>query len=186
MKRLSIGSALFLLLLVGVSIVVYAFWQIHHYLTPKPASYSAQQLGTQGKAQLSAGNYATAENYLQQALQKEDDHTYRSDLAVVEYRLKKYPEAIVQYQALITKKQDVAFAQNGIGNANRDWGTQHYPEAEAAYSASIDADKGYVAAYSNQALLLVGENRRAEALTTLDKGIIATHDQNLITLKNRL
>ena len=189
MKRIRfvwIGIALLTVLVVGVAIVAYASWQIQRRFAAKPADYSAHDLGTQGKAQLDAGNYQTAENYLRQALQKEDDHTYRSQLAVVEYRLKKYPESIAQYQALVAKGQDVAFADNGIGNANRDWGTAHYPQAEAAYNAAIAADPHYVAAYSNLTLLLQGQGRLSEAHKILQNGITVTSSPELSELQARL
>lgn len=177
---------LFFLLLVGVGVVAYATWQIQRHFLPQVATYSAQDLGNKAKDQLDAGNYATAENYLQQALQKQDDRTYRSQLAVVEYRLKKYPQSITEYKRLIANQQDVAFAENGVGNANRDWGEGHYAEAEAAYRASFMADKQYVAAYSNLALLLRSENNVPEAMTVLSTGITATTDPGLVKLKTIL
>jgi len=135
-------------------------------------TYQAKELYSKAVDQIDHGSYATAEDYLKQALTKEDEATYRNQLAVVEYRLKKYPEAIAQYTTLVTAKQDLGFSYNGIGNAYRDWGN-HVAQAEAAYNQAITADPQYIAAYSNLALLQNTEGNKAAALKTLEAGIAA-------------
>lgn len=159
----------------------------------KTPTYSAQDLSKKASELIDKGDYTSAESYLEKALLKEDDSTYRNSLAVVKYRLKKYDEAITQYQKLIDQKKDVAFSWNGIGNAYRDWASEK-PEMKAdyeqkalgAYSQSIAADTLYVAAYSNKALLLRSENKTAEAIQILNQGITATGQSALITLKTQL
>jgi len=181
-----LAGLLFVILLAGLMVLIFTTFKLQQALKPKIPQYSAQDLGKKGEQQLAAGDYAQAEDYLKQSLQKQDDGSYRSKLAVVEYRLKKYPEAVSEYQALIAKGQDVAFAENGIGNAERDWGVGHFGDAEVAYRASFAADKGYVAAYSNLALMLSAEQKPDEALAVLAKGITATGDPQLTTLKTTL
>ena len=181
-----LGILLFAVLLAGLLILVFTTFKLQQALKPKAPQYSAADLGKRGELQLASGDYAQAEDYLKQSLLKQDDGSYRSKLAVVEYRLKKYPDAVEQYRELITRGQDVAFAENGIGNAERDWGATHYADAEAAYRASFAADKGYVAAYSNLALLLNAENKRQEALDVLSAGIAATGDPQLTAVRTML
>ena len=168
--------------------------QIVHRLNKQAQpSYTASDLYSTALAQVDKGNYKQAEAYLEQALLKEDDQTYRNQLAVVKYRLKEYGDAVIQYHILIDRKQDVAFSWNGIGNAYRDWATvdlaQHdadIAQATHAYQSAIAADPGYVAAYSNLALLLNSEGKHGEALAIVDQGIAATKQPELTTLRSQL
>ena len=181
-----LGILLFSVLLAGLLILIFTTFKLQEALKPKAPQYTAADLGKKGEQQLASGDYAQAEDYLKQSLLKQDDGSYRSKLAVVEYRLKKYPDAVEQYRVLIANGQDVAFAQNGIGNADRDWGVAHFADAETAYKASFAADKGYVAAYSNLALLQNTEHNRSAALEVLSAGIVATGNLQLVALKATL
>ena len=180
---LGILASLFLVLLIGLALVVGAAYEIKkHFFAPTP-SYAPDTLYSLAVQQVQRGDYTVAEKYLQQALQAQDDSTYRNQLAVVEYRLRKYPEAIDQYQLLVTKGGDKAFAYNGIGNAYRDWGPDHYADAETAYRQAFQADSQYAAAYSNLTLLLVQEGKRDAALAIINQGIAATQQPELTALK---
>ena len=183
---IALSSLLGFVLVAGLITLVFTTLKLQQALKPKPVQYSAAELAKRANDQITSGDYAQAEEYLKQSLQKQDDHTYRSKLAVVEYRLKKYADSITQYQLLVDKQQDVAFAENGIGNAQRDWGSSHYADAEAAYRSSFAADKGYVAAYSNLALLLTQEHQLPAAIKIVEQGIAVTEDPSLISLKATL
>ncbi|MBU6389697.1 tetratricopeptide repeat protein [Patescibacteria group bacterium] len=159
----------------------------------KSPQYTSQQLYENAVQQVDKGSYSTAENYLEQALLKEDNATYRSELAVVKYRLKEYDQAIAEYEKLVNKKQDPAFAWNGIGNAYRDWAgtdaahkSQYLQQAEYAYRQAIQADPKYTAAYSNLALLLQNKGDTAGAKTVLNQGISQTSQPELTTLLHQL
>jgi len=111
----------------------------------------------------------------------------------VEYRLKKYPESIAEYQKLISAQQDVAFAWNGIGNAQRDWADQdsahkadHQTEAIAAYQKAIAANDQYVAAYSNLAILYQSQGQNDKAVAIVNQGIMKTNQPELQDLLTHL
>jgi tetratricopeptide (TPR) repeat protein len=185
-KLLAIFGLILVLLVVGLGLLLLTLLKLQqHLVTSATPTYTANELANTASQQIQQGDYVDAETYLKRALAQGDDHTYRDQLAVVEYDLKKYPAAVTQYQMLISQDQDVAFAENGLGNTYRDWGN-HVGQAEAAYVASYTADTGYVAAYSNLALLQNSQGQKTEALSTLGVGIAATDQQALITLKNQL
>jgi len=161
------------LLIVGLVVILISLLKIQQIsVSHNQPAYQAQELYTRAVDQINHGSYSSAEDYLQQALLKQDDATYRNQLAVVEYRLKKYPEAIAQYTKLVALKQDLGFSYNGIGNAYRDWGG-HNAEAETAYNQAIVADPHYIAAYSNLALLQSSEGKKTDAEATIAHGITA-------------
>lgn len=185
--------AVLLVLLVIVAGVLVVFTSKLQNVLNTPPSYSAAQLSDKAKEQIDKGSYQSAESYLEQALLKENDATYRNNLAVVKYRLKKYGEAIEQYKLLIAAGKDEAFAWNGIGNAYRDWAEQdpskkvdYQAQALDAYKKAIASNPQYVAAYSNEALLLSSMGRVADAQAVLDAGIVATSQPELTKLKESL
>jgi len=169
----------------ALAVAIFEAIQIEQKTVKQQPVYQAKELYANAVQQIDKGQYQSAESYLEQALSKEDSATYRNQLAVVKYRLKKYQESIDEYQKLIDEKSGVAFAYNGMGNAYRDWGG-HNSEAESSYRKSIGADKTYAAAYSNLALLLKTEDRLPEALEILDDGIAATGQQALSDLKTTI
>lgn len=181
-----------ILLGVAVTALVMVVANTRDRLSQAPV-YTAADLSQKAQDQLETGNYEQAELYLEQALQKEDDATYRASLAVVKYRLKKYDQAIEQYGHMIEIKKDEAFAYNGIGNAYRDWAVkepahsmEYQEKAAGAYRDAIAADSQYVAAYSNLALLLYGQGKKEEAVRVANEGIIATGSPELAEIKIRL
>ena len=185
------GGLVLLLLFAGVSFILYATMKVQQALLSDVPIYAATDLYNKALEQVEKEDYKAAEGYLEQALMKEEDSTYRNKLAVVKYRLKKYPEAIEQYQKLIDQKKDVAFAWNGIGNAYRDWATQdnfeQYREKSiAAYEEAIKADPRYVAAYSNLALLYINQNKPDETKRVLAEGIQVTKSLELISIQKSL
>lgn len=177
--------------LVGAGVVVLGKALVDQAILRQEPQYTAQELGARGVQQLASGDIAAAEASLEAAYRQQNDGTYRSDLAVVKYRLKKYEEAIALYRAQVDAGTDIAFALNGIGNTYRDWffqdGVASYrEEALAAYQAAIVADPRSVAPYSNQAQFLESLNRDAEALVAVEAGIAATGDPILTQLRERL
>lgn len=188
-----IGGLLLGIALIGISVVLYFTARIQQGLLTQPPQYTASQYYARAVAQIDQGDYQQAENYLEQALLKEDDATYRNQLAVVKYRLKKYDEAIREYQKLIAAGIDVSFAWNGIGNSYRDWANEHkdkqdeyQQKAIEAYQKSLSSNEKYIAAYSNWAILLDSLNKHQDAIVVLDQGIAKTGSEELINIKSTL
>ena len=115
---ITFGIVGLLVLLGGVSLLLFLTVRVQQGLLNKPPDYSATEYYSRAQAQVDKGDYAEAENYLEQALLKQNDDSFRNQLAVVKYRLKKYQEAIDQYRLLLTAGKDPAFCWNGIGNAS--------------------------------------------------------------------
>lgn len=178
------GLLLLSLFLAGVAVVVVAIQRAN--LGHKEPVYTPKELYSRAIDQVDHGQYVLAEQYLEQALAKEDDATYRSQLAVVKYRLKEYPEAIDEYKKLAESKQDLGFVYNGIGNAYRDWGAEHIDQAIAAYQQAITTDPKYASAYSNLALLYASQGRTAQAIALLDQGYAATGQGELLQVKSSI
>jgi tetratricopeptide (TPR) repeat protein len=159
-----------------------------------PVATSAPgELTTRALVQQEGGDLTGAEASLVEAVLQQETPDRIKQLALVRYRLKKYELAIQSYERLVALQVDVAFAQNGIGNSYRDWAEQRQDrreffisEAIASYERSVAADAGYVAAYSNLAILLAGENRNEEAQSWLTKGISATNSTVLLRLRENL
>jgi len=151
------------------------------------------QLTSQAIQQQVNGDFSGAEQSLEEALVKQQSPDLQSQLAVVQYRLKKYQDSITQYQKLVSAKQDVAFAWNGIGNSYRDWAastttdrTNRENSAISAYNQAITADPGYVAAYVNEALLLVDMGKKSDAIALLQTGYSKTQVKQLQDLVSQL
>jgi tetratricopeptide (TPR) repeat protein len=166
--------------------------RLQQELFKKAPEYTPTTLYSRGVDQAAAGDYAAAEQSLELALQTKDDPTYRGELAVVKYRLKKYEESISQYQALISAGKDAAFAWNGIGNVYRDWADATPAQKEAyqakaieAYQQSIALNEQYEAAYGNLALLYVLRNESSAAADILAQGIARTRSAALIEMAQR-
>jgi tetratricopeptide (TPR) repeat protein len=178
------------IVLAGVGILLWGVLQSQRLALSEEPAYTATELYAKAVEQAGAGEYALAEKYLESALTKQDDPSYRSQLAVVKYRLKKYDQAIAQYKKLVEAKKDLGFAWNGIGNAYRDWAEQaeleqltgseaYLRDAELAYKEAIAADARYVAAYSNLAYLWFDQGKQSEARGLLAQGITATDSGEL-------
>jgi tetratricopeptide (TPR) repeat protein len=185
-----IGVVLVLVLVVTVGEALVKRHQLNALVNPE---LSAVQLASKAQLQQDNGDLAGAEKSLEEALVKEAKPDYESQLAVVKYRLKKYEEAIAEYQKLIDAQHDPAFAWNGMGNAYRDWAnteetnrTERRQKAVDAYRQSIKADIEYVAAYSNQALLLVDMDQKPEAIKVVQAGYNQTHRKELKDLLTQL
>lgn len=156
--------------------------------------YSADELYRKASALVqTGGDGVLAETYLEAALKQQDDGSYRTQLAVVKYRLGKYSESIEQYQLLLKKNQDSAFAYNGMGNAYRDWSvrdpaqsSERHDQAIAMYKLALVKDPKYVATYANLAQVLWDDGLQSEAVSVLDSGISATGRKELSELKSNL
>ena len=182
----------FAIILVGVCIYYYlTIWK--DKLIKGEPNYTAQEYYKRGVDQISSSNYDEAEKYLESALRQQDDSSYRNQLAVVKYKLKKYQEGIDLYHGLIDQGKDAAFSWNGIGNCYRDWAEQDSSQkdnysklAEEAYRKSFEIDPNYIAAYSNLALMLSSMGQNETALTVINDGIAKTKDDNLVKIKSML
>lgn len=183
-----LGVALTLLVISVVSALLGAR-QTQNQLADLPA----RDLVAKSIEQQQNGDLTGAEKSLEEALVKEKKLDYQSQLAVIKYRLRKYEESIKEYRALIDVNKDLAFAWNGTGNAYRDWAlsedfqrTERQQKALEAYRAAIAADAGYVAAYTNQALLLKDMNLPTEALQVAEDGYERTNRNELKNLVEQL
>ncbi len=181
-----------LVALVG-GVLLYSNARVQQYLLNKQPNYSAQDLYTHSLQLTNQGDYQQAEQYLKEALLKEDDATYRNQLAVVEYRLHKYKEAIDEYKKLLAAKTDESFAWNGIGNAYRDWADQeksshdaYQGEAVKAYQQCLNGNDHYVACYSNLAILWHSQGNTTGAKDLVNQGISKTGSPQLQSLLTTL
>jgi tetratricopeptide (TPR) repeat protein len=195
MKKFWVGSALAvgIVLVIAAAGMLFVTARLQQDLLTRTPQYNATDLYSRGVAQLEGGDYKAAEDLLEQALQQQDESSYRSQLAVVKYRLKKYPEAIAHYEKLISAGKDASFAWNGIGNAYRDWADQDAVRADELRLKSVDAYRQaillngqYVAAYNNLALLYDSQEMNAEAQIILDQGIAATSSSELRETRSRI
>lgn len=184
------GIAL-VLIVIGALLIANARFQ-QNVLNKQP-DYTSAQLYDHAVALTDQGDYTQAEQYLQEALSKQDDNSYRNQLAVVEYRLHKYKESIAEYQKLLDAKQDGSFAWNGIGNAYRDWAdqdkTQHdtyQKSAVNAYQQCLAGNDHYVACYSNLAIFWHNQGNDAAAKPLIADGISKTGSSELINLQSTL
>jgi tetratricopeptide (TPR) repeat protein len=182
-----------LILLLAVCVILFVSARLQQSLLTQAPQYDAPVLYNKSVEQVEKGDYGAAEQLLEQALRAQDDATYRSELAVVKYRLKKYPESVELYAKLIADGKDAAFAWNGTGNAYRDWAdsepasaAEHREKAIAAYNQAIILNSEYIAAYSNLALLYDDMNKQDLALKTLDAGIAATRSNDLVLTRQRI
>lgn len=179
--------------LLGTGIMLYVSAKLQQNVANSSPNYTARELSARASDQIDKGDYVKAEQYLESALLKSDDSTYRNQLAVVKYRLKKYSESAYQYQLLINKKKDLAFAWNGLGNVYRDWSEQtgvpvsdYQKKAQDAYKQSYTLDPQYISAYSNLALMLNSMGDKVGALNILDQGIAATKSTELQKVRDLL
>ena len=180
------------LVILGIS-VVSALLQAKKINSAVSTDLTAAQLASVAQQQQQNGDLAGAELSLEQAMIKESKPDYESQLAVVKYRLKKYSDAIAEYQKLIAAKQDPAFAWNGIGNAYRDWALQdtssrldRQAKAIDAYKQALVADPAYLASYTNQVLLLKDMGRISDALSVAKDGYSKTQRKELQDLISQL
>lgn len=186
------GFAVLVLLLAAV-IILFVSARLQQGLLTKAPSYEPDTLYSRGVEQFSKGDYAAAEASLEQALKAQDAATYRSQLAVVKYRLQKYQESVTLYQRLIDEGSDAAFAWNGMGNAYRDWAAAEAArrdelnaKALAAYEQSYTLNPQYLAAYSNAALLYANLGEEEKAVAVLNRGIAATGSTELSQVRSRV
>lgn len=186
------GGGIFLLL-AGTAIVLFVTAKLQQGMVNKEPGYSSRDLYSKSVEQIDKGDYEQAEKYLESALLITDDPSYRNQLAVVKYRLRKYSEAEEQYNKMLEAKKDEAFAWNGLGNVYRDWSEndqlksdEYYLKAQDAYNNCMRADKNYIAAYSNMALMLNSHEKKEDALVILDQGILVSKSVELQKVRNLL
>lgn len=188
-----LGVVVVVLVLVASSVVLYISAKLNQKLLSQEPNYTPAQLYDQAVAQTSQGDYTTAQQYLENALQQQDDSTFRNKLAVVDYRLKQYDKSIAEYKKLIDAGQNVSFAWNGIGNCYRDWADTDQAQqaarlalAEEAYRKVLTIDPQNTATYSNLALMLNDHNRKTDALAVLDEGIRVTKQSVLQDVRRNI
>lgn len=182
-------------MVVGVALLLVLAVSTFQALQKRPVGedLSAADLAARAVVQSRSQDYAGAERSLQEALLKDAQLEYTSQLAVVKFNLAKYEESVALYQQVIDARGEMAFAWNGMGNAYRDWAQEdevnrldRQNRALEAYRKSRETERGFVAAYQNEALLLSEMGRRAEAADLADEGYRATGRSELAELATRL
>lgn len=200
MAHLSLNRGWYLLIVgmtvvVGVALLLVLAVSTFQALQKRPVGedLSAADLAARAVVQSRSQDYAGAERSLQEALLKDAQLEYTSQLAVVKFNLAKYEESVALYQQVIDARGEMAFAWNGMGNAYRDWAQEdevnrldRQNRALEAYRKSRETERGFVAAYQNEALLLSEMGRRAEAADLADEGYRATGRSELAELATRL
>jgi tetratricopeptide (TPR) repeat protein len=78
-----------------------------------------------------------------------------------------YDGARFHYLEVLKVDKSSAEALNGVGLYHLH--SAHYPQAEAAFRSSIDANSGFVPAYNNLAITLERMNRKTQALAVLEQ-----------------
>lgn len=102
------------------------------------------------------------------------DHEVRLLLADALYDTGDIKVAMGMYKQILAAKPKSATALDGIGRCHL--ADANYAAAEAALRSSIAADKNFVPAYNNLAVVLEKMNRRAQAIALLEKA--STMDPN--------
>jgi len=184
---LAVFSLIFLVVaglvaILGVSVVKAVLqYREAKQTTVTESNLTSPELAKRASMQQDSGDLVGATESLSKALAKDESFELRSQLAVLLYRQKKYQEAIAKYQDLLNLGKDKAFAWNGMGNAYRDWALQDTArtdesntKAVEAYKEAIKADKGYVAAYVNLAILEKDLGQLEAAKQTASQGFAAT------------
>ena len=82
--------------------------------------------------------------------------------------------ALTMYKEILAAKQNSAAALDGIGRCSLK--EDKYVSAEASFRSAINADKMFVPAYNNLAVVLEKMNRRPEAIKLLEQA--ASMDEN--------
>jgi len=123
------------------------------------------------------GNYGDASDFLNEAIKRDNNDTNISvmhELAVSNYNLKKYDDAIAAYQKIIAVSPDSASVYNEIGNVYRDKGERK--TAEDSYKKAIGIDSGYILAYNNLAMMFVQDNDLNAAKKIIQDGLAVNKD----------
>ena len=120
-------------------------------------------------------NYSSALDYFEAAVKADPNNVgYLTELAITHYRLKNYQEAIRVYEEIIALDKNSASIHNNIGNIY--WIIKNTEKAEDYFKKAIGLDPKFIAPYNNLALMLDENNRKAEALEILERGIAANPD----------
>ncbi|MCK5332624.1 tetratricopeptide repeat protein, partial [Candidatus Parcubacteria bacterium] len=110
--------------------------------------------------------------------------SYLTELAVTNYRLKNYNEAIANYHKISSLDSNNGLAYNSIGNIY--WITKDYERAQANFQKAIEIDSNLISAYNNYALMLAEYGEKERSLEILKKGIEASSENSelILTLKS--
>ena len=108
-----------------------------------------------------------------------NDTSALRELALAQYQLGHYDDAIATYQKLALQSGYVAFAWNGMGNVFRD--KKDVPQAEAAYREAIKQDPTFAVAYNNLAILLLDNGDKTGGVLVMRDGL--SHNPSSADLK---
>lgn len=121
-------------------------------------------------------DYPQALAFFRRAVEKDPDNVdYLNELALTEYKLKDYDDAIADYLRLSEMDgENVASYRNRIANIH--WIRKDYAVAEAFFRQAINDDPRQSVSYNNLALMLEEQGRGEEALSVLADGIGKSDD----------
>lgn len=129
------------------------------------------------------GDYRAAMPVWSQILQADkNDSEVRLLLADALYETGDTKASLTMYKQILASNANSATAMDGLGRCHlRD---ANYAAAEAALRGAIKADKNYVPAYNNLAVVLEKMNKRSEAIALLEKA--ASLDANNADVQKNL
>ncbi len=134
----------------------------------------------EGKRNLAAaasrvGDYRTAMPIWSEILtMNKDDQEVRLLLADAMFNSGDSKASLTMYKQILAAKPNSASALDGIGRCHLR--SVSYAAAEASFKSAIKADKSFVPAYNNLAVVLEKMNKRSEAIALLEKA--ASMDEN--------
>jgi tetratricopeptide (TPR) repeat protein len=134
----------------------------------------------EGKRNLAAaasrmGDYRTAMPLWSEILKMDsNDHEVRLLLADAMFNSGDTKVSLGMYKEILAAKSNSAAAMDGIGRCHLRGAS--YAAAEASFRSAIKADKSFVPAYNNLAVVLEKMNKRKDAIALLEKA--ASMDEN--------
>jgi len=110
----------------------------------------------EGITKLSEGDFDSASEFLEKAVEDDSNPEKIRMLAVSQYNQKNYDEAEKNFKKLIKEDQDNSFSYyNNLANVYRD--QKKFEEAIEYYQKSIEVNPQYETAYQNLAILYLYE-----------------------------
>lgn len=138
-----------------------------------------------GLQNLEEGRFDEAAANFERASSGENEVGAKYKLAVSKYNQKDFEGAAEAYEEVLRKDPRNADALNGLGNIYRD--QRNFSKAQDSYRKASLSSNGYVAAYSNWAIMLMDEGKLGEAKEVIRNGLEKNpQNKELLNLKKIL